>query len=73
MKLKKLDVASLSQRVGLNDGVLVLRPMAKKMFEASRTEVGDLMSDEVLVRPELSELSSRSPSAQSPSARSPSV
>ena len=49
MKLKKLDVASLSQRVGLNDGVLVLRPMAKKMFEASRSEVGDLTSDEVLI------------------------
>ena len=49
MKLKKLDVASLSQQVGLNDGVLVLRPMAKKMYEASRSVVGDLTSDEVLI------------------------
>lgn len=49
MRVKKLDVASLSKRVGLNDGVLVLRPTAKEMFEISKSEIGDLMSDDLLV------------------------
>ena len=49
MNLKKLDVASLSKRVDLNDGVLVLRPIAKKMFEISRSEIGDLLSDDIVV------------------------
>lgn len=49
MRVKKLDVASLSKRVGLNDGVLVLRPTAKEMFEISKSEIGDLISDDLLV------------------------
>lgn len=49
MKLQKLDVASLSNQVGLNDGVLVLRPMAKKMLEISKLEVGNLISDDILI------------------------
>lgn len=49
MRVKKLDIASLSKRVGLNDGVLVLRPTAKEMFEISKSEIGDLMSDDLLV------------------------
>lgn len=49
MRVKKLDVVSLSKRVDLNDGVLVLRPTAKKMFEISKSEIGDLISDDILV------------------------
>ena len=49
MRVKKLDVASLSKRVGLNDGVLVLRPTAKEMFDISKSEIGDLISDDLLV------------------------
>lgn len=49
MRMKKLDVASLSQRVDLRDGVLVLRPVARKMFELSQVAIGDLISDDIVI------------------------
>ena len=49
MRIKKLDVASLSRQVDLRDGVLVLRPMAKKMFELSQAALGGLISDDIVV------------------------
>lgn len=49
MRMKKLDVASLSRQVDLKDGVLVLRPIARKMFELSQVALGGLMSDDILV------------------------
>ena len=49
MRMKKLDVASLSRQVGLMDGILVLRPIAKKMFELSQTSLGGLMSDDIVI------------------------
>lgn len=49
MKIKMIDIASLSEQVGLNEGILVLRPTASKMFEISSTEVGNLISDDIVV------------------------
>lgn len=49
MRMKKLDVASLSQQVDLRDGVLVLRPVARKMFELSQAALGNLISDDIVV------------------------
>lgn len=37
MSIKLLDIASLSKTVGLLDGVLVLRPVAREMFEKSKS------------------------------------
>ena len=49
MRMGKLDIASLSQQVDLLDGILVLRPIAKKMFELSQTALGGLMSDDIVI------------------------
>lgn len=49
MRKKKLDVASLSCQVGLRDGVLVLRPIARKMYELSQASLGSLMADDIVV------------------------
>src|SRR5699024_4837008 len=49
MRMRKLDIASLSQQVDLLDGILVLRPIAKKMFELSQTALGGLMSDAIVI------------------------
>lgn len=49
MSTKLLDIASLSKTVGLNDGVLVLRPVARKMFEISQTIAEKIISDDVIV------------------------
>ena len=49
MRMRKLDIASLSQQVDLLDGILVLRPIAKKMFELSQTALGGLMSDDIVI------------------------
>ena len=49
MRMKKLDVASLSRQVNLMDGVLVLRPIAKKMFELSQAALGNLISDDIVI------------------------
>ena len=49
MSTKLLDIASLSKTVGLNDGVLVLRPAARKMFEISQTIAKKIISDDVIV------------------------
>lgn len=40
MATRKLDVASLAQRVNLNDGILVLRPKAHEMLSISISELG---------------------------------
>lgn len=49
MRIKKLDIASLSQQVDLRDGVLVFRPAARKMFELSQVAIGDLISDDIII------------------------
>lgn len=49
MRIKRIDVASLSKLVGLNDGVLVLRPTARKMYELSKEEAGECISDDVVI------------------------
>lgn len=49
MAIKKLDVASLSEKAGLKDYVLVLRPKARKMYELSKEEIGSCMSDDVVI------------------------
>lgn len=49
MRIKMLDIASLSEQVGLNNGILVLRPTAGKMFEISRSEIGDITTDDIVV------------------------
>lgn len=49
MRMRKLDIASLSQQVDLLDGILVLRPIAKKMFELSQTALGGLVSDDIVI------------------------
>ena len=49
MRMKKLDVASLSLQVNLRDGVLFLRPIARKMFELSYEAFGDILSDDIVI------------------------
>ena len=49
MRMRKLDIASLSQQVDLLEGILVLRPMAKKMFELSQTALGGVMSEDIVI------------------------
>lgn len=49
MSIKLLDIASLSKTVDLNDGVLVLRPAARKMFEISQSAIGKVISDDIVV------------------------
>lgn len=45
---KTLNVASLSKRVGMNDGILVLRPLAYKMLELSRNSTGNIAPGDVV-------------------------
>ena len=49
MSRKILDVSSLAKQVNLMEGVLVLRPIARKMFETSRQAVGDLTIGDIVV------------------------
>lgn len=49
MTKRILDVSSLSKQVGLNDGVLVLRPKARKMFEVSLPIIDNPLPDDIVV------------------------
>lgn len=46
---KYIDVVSISKEVDLNDGILVLRPQAQKMYKISKEQIGNLMSYDILV------------------------
>lgn len=49
MSIKMLDIASLSKMVGLTDGVLVLRPFARDMFEKSKANHEAILSGDVVI------------------------
>lgn len=48
MAKRVIPVTSWAKMVGLNDGVLVLRPKAAQMFELSKTKIGQILYGDVV-------------------------